>query len=267
MDFREMSETDIGLALLSGKPFMIDNLEIIPKLLSEVQEIGYDNYLMSLQGIMLTKKAFAESLDENKVRIIEEETSESGKNTVFDYYIRYAGKDFLQLLGLGLRVAFSTDDIILEGERILIDSSQRQEDSDEPLKIVSRDNFDWIIKALKLQNNFALEPKEEEQATPKNERARKLREDMERANREIEARKARQNQGNSIPFDSMISAITTRSHSINKFNIWNLTIAQIYDEFDRINAIDRYDLNIQAMLAGADIDDLKHWASKSDEED
>lgn len=260
-----MSETDIGLTLLSGKPFMIDNLEIIPKTLSEVQEIGYDNYLMSLQGMMITKKLFTESLDENKVKIIEEETKESGKNTVFDYYIRYAEKDFLQLLGLGLRVAFSTDDIILEGERILIDSSQRQEDSDEPLKIVSRDNFDWIVKAIKLQNNFPLEPKEEEIVEAKDERARALREQMEANNREVARRKQQQSQGNEIPFDSMISAITTRSNSINKFNIWDLTIAQIYDEFDRINAIDRYDLNIKAMLAGADVEDLKHWATKSDD--
>lgn len=266
MELREMSEIDIGLTLLSGKSFMIDNLEVIPKKLSEIQEIGYDNYLMSLQGLMLTKELISESLNENAVKIIEEETSDAGKNTIFDYYIRYAGKEFLNLLGLGLGLVFSTQDIILKGDTILIDSEQRQEDSSETLKIISRDNFEWIVKAIKLQNNFPIDYKEAQESTPKNERARLLREQMEEAEKEVNARKQKQSQGSSsIPFDSMISAITTKSQSINKFNIWDLTIAQIYDEFERLNVIDNYELNIQAMLAGADVEELTHWASKSNE--
>jgi len=260
MDYKQMSEVDIKLNLLSGKSFFLDNLEFIPLTLNEVVEYGYENYLLTLQSLFIEKYVFTESMDEAKVSIIEEQAGAVGKNTVFDYYIKYADKQFLELLGASLAFIFRTDDIMLKGDTILIDSLQREEDS-EPLKIVSRDNFKFVIEIIKLQNNIPFE-KEEDVKKPKDERARKLIEKMEQNKRALEAKKQAKSEGNEFPFNDIISAITTRSNSINKFNIWSLTIYQIYDEFERINAIEGYQVSIESMMHGAKVDDLQHWAGR-----
>lgn len=260
MDYREMAEVDINLNLLAGNSFFIDNLEIKPFTLNEVVEFGHENYLSALQALFIEKHVFTDNMEESKVAIVEEQAGAVGKNTVFDYYIKYAGEEFIKLLGYSLSFIFRTEDVVLEGDTILIDSLQREEDS-EPLKIVSRDNFSLIIEIIKRQNNIPFET-EEDIKKPKDERARKLIEKMEQNKRALEARKQQMSEGNQFPFDDMISAITTRSNSINKFNIWDLNIYQIYDEFERINAIEGYHTSIESMMHGAKIDDLQHWAGR-----
>lgn len=255
-----MKEVDVRLNLLSSKSFFLDNLEIKPFTLNEVLELGYENYISALQSLFIEKHVFTDNMDKQKVSIIEEQAGAVGKNTVFDYYIKYADKQFVELLGYSLQFIFRTEDVILKGDTILIDSLQREDDS-EPLKIVSRDNFNYIVEIIKLQNNIPFE-KEEDKKKPKDERARKLIEKMEQNKRALEAKKQAQDEGNQFPFNDIVSAITTRSNSINKFNIWELTIYQIYDEFERINAIEGYHTSIESMLHGAKIDDLQHWAGK-----
>ena len=260
MDYRKMTEVDIHLNLLAGNSFFIDNLEIKPFTLKEITEYGYENYLTSIQSLFIEKHDFTATMEDRKVQIIEEQAGAVGKNTVFDYYIKYADKQFLGLLGEAFTLLFRTDDVRIKDDTILIDSLKRK-DGSEPLNIISRDNFDFIVEIIKLQNGIALK-NEEDIMRPKDERARKLIEKMEANKRKLEAKKQAQGEGNQFPFNDIVSAITTRSNSINKFNIWTLTIYQIYDEFERINAIEGYQTSLESMMHGAKIDDLKHWASK-----
>ncbi len=68
-----------------------------------------------------------------------------------------------------------------------------------------------------------------------------------------------------MDFYSIVSAVSTKSNSINKLNVWDLTLHQLYDEFDRLQIIDGYNTSLAAMMQGAEIKDLKHWASKVEE--
>lgn len=256
-----MSEVDKHLTLLSGKDFFIDNLIIPQKKLKDVQEYGYENYLWAVQGLLLEKETLQQSLDDRKIEIIETQAMELGKNTTFDYYIKYTGEETLTLLARGLSFVFNTKDIIMEDDHLLVNSTT---ESEEGLKIISRDNFDFLVQAIKLQNNFPVEAKEEEKPNPKDERARQLIAQMKENQRKIDELKKNSGESkeNIFPFNDIVSAVTTKSNSINKFNVWDLTIYQLYDEFNRINAIDNYNINIEAMMNGAKIEDLKHWASK-----
>ena len=67
------------------------------------------------------------------------------------------------------------------------------------------------------------------------------------------------NEESGQPLYNVISAITVRSNSINKMNILDLTIFQIYDEYKRLITIDQYNQSLQALMAGASGVELQQW--------
>lgn len=60
----------------------------------------------------------------------------------------------------------------------------------------------------------------------------------------------------------IISSVCAKHPTYNLFNIKNLTLYQLYNQFHRLNYIDEYMINIQSMLAGASNIKLEHWSRK-----
>ena len=81
-----------------------------------------------------------------------------------------------------------------------------------------------------------------------------------RKNREkIEEKKAEDS--DSLDFYDIVSSVTTRSNSINKLNVNQITIYQLYDEFSRLGMIDTYENSIQASMMGAKLENgIQHWS-------
>ena len=74
-----------------------------------------------------------------------------------------------------------------------------------------------------------------------------------RKNREkIEEKKAEDS--DPLDFYDIVSSVTTRSNSINKLNVNQITIYQLYDEFSRLGMIDTYENSIQASMMGAKLE-------------
>lgn len=283
MQFHDMKEIDLKLTLLSGSEIELGNLKIAPYTLREVKDYGYTNYMKNLQWISLSIDDFISSiLDENKRKILEI-NKESLK--AFDFYIKLGGKEMQDKLVEVLKMIFKNDDlrvldngiiaidfvklgIIIEdddGNVIEIKDDKLSKLDEDKIKIIHRDNFDDIVKIVRLQN-YLEQPeeavKEEETA---DEEARKLLEHMKEMRKKVEEKKRQQSEDGeeaNIDIADIVSAVSSKSNSVNKLNIWDFTIYQIYDEYARLELIDNYDFGIRAMMAGAKEVDLKHWSSK-----
>lgn len=283
MQFHDMKEIDLKLTLLSGSEIELGNLKIFPYTLQEVKNYGYTNYMKNLQWISLSIDDFMGSvLDENKRRILD--INRESLRT-FDFYIKLGGKEMQDKLVEVLKMIFKNDDlrvldngiiaidfvklgIIIEdddGNVIEIKDDKLSELDEDKIKIIHRDNFDDIVKIVRLQNYLEQPEEAVEEEEPTDEEARKLLEHMKEMRKKVEEKKRQQSEDGeeaNIDIADIVSAVSSKSNSVNKLNIWDFTIYQIYDEYARLELIDNYDFGIRAMMAGAKEVDLKHWSSK-----
>jgi hypothetical protein len=287
MNFKETSEVDLKLKLLSGISIYIeDQLEVKPYTIKEIIEYGFTKYMNNLQWISLTMKDFIDSfVSENKKNILMDHEEDL---KIFDFFIKLGGQELQDNLMIALAMIFRTDDVkILDDGAIAIDFGKldiyKRDDngqlfldqekleslSETEVKLIHRDNFEDLVHVAKLQN-YMVKPKkrDEPEANPADEETKKLMDHMKMMKEKVEAKKneqKNQDDGNSeIDISDIISAVSTKSYSMNKFNIWDLTLYQLYDEYGRLELIDEYDFSIRAMMAGAEAKKikLKHWSSK-----
>lgn len=282
MNYKEMNDIDLKLFLLSGGKITVDNIDIEPFKLKEIRDFGYTKYMRNLQWITITIDDFIESVEDTEKR---EYLKEQGIKA-FDFYIKLGGRDFLEMLLTGLKMIFKTDDVRVlqdgviaigffdigvfkydENNKLFVDNSVLDTLKEDEIMLVHRDNFDDIVNVIKLQN-YLEKPssKKQSEENPADEETRKLLEHMKKMKEKVEAKKKaqkRQDSGdNEIDISDIISAVSSKSNSINKLNVWELTLYQLYDEYSRLELIDNYDFSVQAIMAGAEKVDLKHWSSK-----
>ena len=85
------------------------------------------------------------------------------------------------------------------------------------------------------------------------EKRKKLKEAKEKQRLKAKER----NKGNEIGIPDMISSLCIYNVGYNLTNVWDLTIYQLYNQFQKCQRKDDYDKNYQALLAGADKTKIK----------
>lgn len=281
-DYKDMEQVDLKLRLLSGSAIKSDNLILEPYTIEEIKDYGYSDYMLNLQWLTLTVDDFIKSvLDIEKRMFLQAEKS---KLKTFDFYIKLGGQDMLEGLLVALAMIFKTYDvrvlndstiaidfvkngILVEDDgKYVVDEARLDELDESQIKLVTRDNFDDLVEAIKIQNYISKPLEKSRDDNPADEETRKLLEQMKKNEEKVKKAKKRQQYGDDededIDISDIISAVTAKSNSINKFNIWKLTLYQLYDEYARLELIDNYDFSIKAMMAGAEKIDLKHWSSR-----
>lgn len=284
MDFSNLSEIDLKLALLSGDGVRLGNLTIYPYTMKEARVYGYDRYMNNLQWLNLTVDDFIKSVDDLEQKI----TLQAERSTLktFDFFTTLGSPETEEIIMEITAMIFKTGDVrLLEDGVIAIDFEKNgimseNEDGlmvideewveiipEDKIKLIHRGNFDEIIRIVRYQNFMSNVNGRKDEFNPANEEARKLAEQMERNRQKVEAKKKAQKANekgddDDVDISDIISAVTAKSNSINKFNVWDLTLYQLYDEYSRLELIDNYHFNIKAMMAGVKEVDLKHWSSK-----
>lgn len=281
LDYKELKEIDLKMHLLSGSNIKVDNLIVKPYTLKEIKNYGYLRYMETLQWILLSIDDFISSINEDSKKDILLKNMENLKT--FDFYYKFGGKEIQNRLIEALKMIFRTDDIKVLAEGIIAidfekDKILYKEDNkyrinedvidfvgDENLAILHRDNFDDLVKVIKLQN--CLEKPKEIASNPVDEETRKLIEQMEQNRRKVEEKKrakemAEKGDDSKVDISDIISSVSSKSNSVNKLNIWEFTLYQLYDEYSRLELIDNYYVSIKAMMAGAEKVELRHWSSK-----
>lgn len=283
-DFREMERVDLKLQLLSGGSIKVDNIELFPYTIEEIKEYGYSKYMMNLQWLSITVDDFIKSVYDIEKRMVLEVERKNLKT--FDFYTKLGGQEMLEGLMEALAMILKTDDVRLIDEGVVaIDFFNKgvlQENKDGELVInndvldsleeneitlIHRENFDSIVEAVKILN-YLKKPVDRKKGdeNPVDDDTRQLLEQMKKNEERVRKIKKREREDNGddddVDISDIISAVTVKSSSISKFNVWNLTLFQLYDEYARLELIDNYDFSIKAMMAGAEKIDLKHWSSR-----
>jgi len=213
---------DLNLKCLAGLSIMINEyISIRPKILKEIIQTGYDNY-NKLVGIIL--------VNENEIN-----------TTVYQYLktICLENEANCDFVLASLQYLFEINMAVSEMGFAYIDEK-------EEFIVISEDIFNEAVKIIKIQN--CVQVKTEEEYNPANERARLLIEKIKK-NRE-NAPKVKDN----TSLQSIISGVAWKSYV--GISVWDLTIYQLYDAYNRLQLIDNYN-NVQNGIYTGNIDQSK----------
>ena len=99
-----------------------------------------------------------------------------------------------------------------------------------------------------------------QQETYANEKARKIAEKIQQAKQKRSSVQSK----DSISLADIISAVASRKESLNLLNIWDLTIYQLYDHYNRLIAEDEFDIHAMNYAYWGGEFKCKHWSKQLD---
>lgn len=241
------TEEDILLKLLRGKPISIGICKIHPLHLNEIDDMDNGE---------LTYRQYISPLLLDKNNIIEQDPS-LAERSAFEIFLLYCfhDKEYRKIVLDSLKL-FSKDEPFYHPEGfIFFGKIEEQRFLDDVV-------FDRLQSVIK-QQNFLKEDKPENEPIYANEKSREFAELVKKAKAEAQAQIQAMNKDKILRLGDIISIVSAYSENINLFNIWDLTVYQLYDSYLRLLMRDSYDARFSMMLAGAEIkDELKHWNSR-----
>lgn len=240
----KINEAEIKLSALAGLPTTLSGVTIQPVVLREIARIGYDSYqqylsITALQKEHLIEPQFVGSVPEH---IAVYDVIEMFGTTHPVYSLFYKALKFL----------IGTDNIYYDNG-LFIDDVQ-----------VDIYMYQQLIHIIQIQNCVPQE--KNDTFAPASERVRMLQQKMQANRQKIRRLKNDQLENQDTPtFFDLVSSLCSHANGIHIFNVFDLNIFQFNDQFYRMRLVSDYELNIQALLHGADSKHikLKHWISKS----
>ena len=236
--------------LLSTDPLDFYGLKIYKLNLKEISAIGFNNYNRYTSLLTMSILDIAKFLEEQKI----------GGEVPSPLHFLIDSSLSNDINFLETQLAFLTylrKSIEISRETIIIKDGTTEGDF-----ILDENNFNEFQEAI-LMINKMYDVEEEREINSPNEalkqkfiKARlKLRE-AKRRQREKDSQK-----GDGITLPDIVSALCTYGIGYTMFNVWDLTIYQLYEQFERISAKEEYEHNYSALLAGADSKKikLKNW--------
>lgn len=225
-----------------------------PKL-SNIKELGqlglvkYDDYLKTLTE---TKDGLVETLKLIKAENIEEIQSQEWF-TPFNVLIssvatRQKLQDALSF--------FVKEPLVFDEEHLCFNVM----DANDSVKAIIHNGNYEIVKDAILQISCIANPEPPVQKF-RNERARKIYEKCMAGKKELEkAKKKSQKSNKNLVLENIVASVAANHPSYNLFNIWELTIYQLYDQFQRVDIGIQHDVYATRWAAyGQDSYDFEMW--------
>lgn len=238
---------DLRIKLLSGEPIFVEGAGYLkPLRLRDIARSGYSTYLMHLNVLTASLKDL------------------TGKDDIGDGDLQLSTFDLL----------LGSEDLALQFVEAVkyffgVEYAQYFPEFHNIVfgdgnKFINRETYLKVKEVLEYQNYLTDPNMKRKQFTPKDERARLLMEHRERTRAIVN--KIKGATSDQPDFVDIISSVSTRSNTVGKHDVWELTIYELYDEFSRLRMIDDFEISIKAQMAGASNIDIKHWSSKVNNE-
>lgn len=240
----EIFNYDKDLIYITGKKVMLNGVPICPITIDEIAEIGYSNYRSMLSYICA-------DIDD----IIQNNDGKYDSSHVYAFllygYLKNASSK--EIFTNALKMICHTDNIKYDAnnEAFLIDNG-----------ILNNDNFLDFQTIVKERNGIS--KLNEDIDNPANAKAAALLAKKKALKKKID--KSKNQDSNEITLADLVSITASGLHLpisvISQYDIY-----QFNDQFNRLRIFKDYDVNIQALLAGAESNSIKlqHWISKTDE--
>lgn len=216
--------------------------------MSTINSIGYAKYNKIIRTICLTyEQAF--------------EVTKNEDIDVYSFIVLYAMQSLEQA---DFQETFM-DDLILVLENIFRENVYFDKDlycfMVGDWGVLHSANFDDFQYIIKVRN--CLESIKEDIDNPDNERTRQLLEKRKKLRKQVDSSRKSNSDDEGISMFDLISIFAASEHmSLEK--VFDYDIYQFNDQFSRMKIFKDYDVNIQALLAGAKSEDvnIQHWLSK-----
>lgn len=239
----EMNNNDLELKLLSGVPIDVGVGKLYPLTLAEIRELGeqlYNRYI----GVV--------SVDPKKLNL-KDETIQSYELALtlclVDPVFR---QDFLNAMSL----FFKEEMRLHESGVFFIGDFEKNE-----IKALDKDSFEYVRHVIRKQN-FISEKQDEFDGfkIAEDEETKRIME----MRKKIKERIKQENKDNGLDLFDVISIVASHIPNINFFNVWDLTIFQLYTLYSRLMMKESYESNFAIYVQSGDSSklDLTHWARK-----
>ncbi|NEW08219.1 hypothetical protein GK047_19650 [Paenibacillus sp. SYP-B3998] len=238
-----MNIEDMKLRTLANAPTKVNGIDIHPIRLREIIDYGYSAYNRSLSAITLKRENLI-----NPDYLAQIPTDVGVVDIIFELY----DTDFQNIFLDGLKLFLKTEEVTyFKGKGLFVFN-----------KRVSFEDFQEMIGVIKLQN--CIISKEEETFVPLNEHAARIRKKMLENRRKIQELNREAPENDSLHLSDLISIVCSNANGIHLLNVFELNMFQFNDQFNRMKLLDEYEVNIQALLHGADAKGIQftHWISK-----
>ena len=242
-----MKKLDYG-TMLSPSPIVLSLGTLRkPKLIEISDEIGFDNFEYFEFLIKLTPEIYFTKI--NKEQDYWDNLGEDQRSALILYDIvvgdERLASDFVKLLNF-----FFIEEVVYQnGCFAIVECKAEGEGSVKGLLI--KDTFMEVVKIIQ---QICCIYEDDEQEDEKNikfkkEAARKLFQKMKTANK----KKAQGNKGNiDLSLSNIISAVSNHSMGINPINVWDLTVFQLNDSFNRIQSDNFYYIDMVRVAVWGD---------------
>lgn len=235
-----MHENDLELKLSRGKPIPVDSLGYLyPLTLDEISEIGEYKYNQYIFSTNLKKENFGlenEEITQFELTFLYCRQDESFRKMFLDSFSCFFRE----------RVYYHENGFFYLG-------------IPEENMVIGLDKFDEILKIIKKQN-FVNDKEKEEEFNPADERTKELIDKLKYFRQLVKE----QNQEKGLNLNDITQIVAAHSPNINIFNVWDLTVYQLYTLYIRLMMKENFGLEYAKYVQGGDPKDLKldHWASK-----
>lgn len=250
-----MSSIDesLKLKLIKGSPLLLQktNAFFLPKTVGEIIDFGYTDFLTIFHFFTLEKEDLKDFTQLPQV-------------TVFFYFLLLLNNDPDSELSRIIQKGFY---FFIGAENLrpnLIDNSLLFDYNGITDITMSEEGFAELAQYINMVYNGGVA--KEKEVPPQSEAERRFKEKFDRLRKEREA--AKQKKGGNTNFSDMLGGYVVRNYSMTLQDVLNLPYYAFFFLLRKLQNYDEYDLQLRAMLAGADVKDkLHHWISNTDDEE
>lgn len=218
--------------LLSPEPIYIIGIGSIksPKL-RDICKLGYLSYKNYINVLLLNPEDYYNNFEKDKIQWYKSLDEES-KNKIYMYDLMLSNE---QLITMYVEVFdFFFNEIVTfnvnKGIFCLFSNDESVNNESKAIGNINRDTFSDICDIILQRINIFRDYSNEDFKKVKNKRAleilKKLKKGQEQQNKNNQ-------QNKKIELPNIISALSTYHNSLNINNIWDITIFQLYDQFNR----------------------------------
>jgi hypothetical protein len=237
-----MGNNDMDLKLLRGLPIEVYRFgKIHPLKLDEISKIGelkYNQYLSSIIFNQETLKIEGKKLSKFETLMVCSLSDETFRNVIIH----------------ALHILFKEEIHLHQGGFFYLGDINHQ-------RIITPEIYEEIVRLVKQQNFIKDNKEEEEQFNPHDEKAAKLIEKLKHFRQKVKEKNAEEG----LNLSDIISIVATYSGNLNMFNVWDLTVYQLYTIYIRLMMKENYETQIYLLPHSSDPNssELKnHLASK-----
>lgn len=254
------------LNLLAGGAIPFGPLKVYQPTLKEINNIGFSEFCRITNLLTISEEELLLFYDKNKIT--------DGETNPLQYLISQSLKSPVFFFEVQLSFfTYTKEEIYLDPKKKCFKFFLPMSKELPTKKIVEIKDwfylndenfpqFQSIIRAI----NFTKEEEDHEI----NSDDKKMVEKFKEARKKLKLAKAKErlkktsSQENEISFSDMISSICCAGLGYTLFNIWDLTIYQLYNLFKRYQMRENFNIDLQMLLAGADSKKVKlqPWMKK-----